>query len=52
MCVSGKVKANPADASIRGEFMKYINARVNGVLKPLAGLYRRRESEANHYFGL
>lgn len=46
-----KVKANPNDHSIRAEFMKHVNARVNGVLKPLAGLVKRRTAEANHYFG-
>lgn len=45
-----KVKANPADPSIRAEFMKWSKARVNGVLKPLAGLVRRRQGEADHYF--
>lgn len=46
-----KVKANPNDPSIKAEFMKHVNARVNGVLKPLPGLVKRREAEANHYFG-
>ena len=45
------VRANPADPAIRGEFMKHVNARVNGVLKPLPGLVARRNAEANHYFG-
>lgn len=45
-----KVKANPDDPTIRDEFMKHVNARVNGVLKPLAGLVKRRRAEADHYF--
>lgn len=45
-----KVKANPDDPSIRAEFLKHVNARVNGVLKPLPGLVKRRVAEANHYF--
>ena len=47
----GMVKVNPNNPAIRAEFMKHVNARVNGVLKPLAGLVRRRTAEANHYFG-
>lgn len=46
-----KVKANPNDSTIREEFLKHVNARVNGVLKPLPGLVKRRTAEANHYFG-
>lgn len=46
-----KVKANPNDPTIRAEFLKHVNARVNGVLKPLPGLVKRRTAEANHYFG-
>ena len=45
------VKTNPNNPAIRAEFMKHVNARVNGVLKPLPGLVRRRTAEANHYFG-
>lgn len=45
------VRANQNNPAIRAEFMKHVNARVNGVLKPLAGLVRRRTAEANHYFG-
>lgn len=45
-----KVKACPGDPSIRAEFLKHVNARVNGVLRPLPGLVRRREAEADHYF--
>lgn len=46
-----KVKANPNDPSIRAEFLKHVNARINGILKPLPGLVKRRTAEANHYFG-
>jgi len=45
-----KVKANPNDASIRDEFMKWNKARVNGKLKELKGLTRRRKAEADLYF--
>lgn len=45
-----KVKANPDDPTIRAEFMKHVNASVNGVLKPLPGLVKRRRAEADHYF--
>ena len=46
-----KVKSDPNDPTIRAEFMKHVNARVNGVLKPLPGLMKRRAAEADHYFG-
>ncbi len=45
-----KVKANPDDPTIRAEFMKHVNTRVNGVLKPLPGLVKRRTAESDHYF--
>lgn len=45
-----KVRTNPDDPAIRTEFMRHVNARVNGVLKRLPGLVRRREAETNHYF--
>lgn len=45
-----KVKADPDDPSIRDEFMRHTKARVNGVLKPLPGLVKRRRGEADHYF--
>jgi lysozyme len=41
-----KVNANPNDPTIRGEFMKWVNAGG----KKLKGLVRRREAEANLYF--
>lgn len=47
-----KVRTNPGDPSIRAEFMKFVSARCNGVLKRLPGLVRRRTAEADHYFGL
>lgn len=46
-----KVKANPSDKMIRAEFLRHVNARVNGVLRQLPGLVKRRTAEANHYFG-
>lgn len=45
-----KLKADPDDPTIRAEFMKHVNARVDGVLKPLPGLVKRRRAEADHYF--
>jgi lysozyme len=45
-----RVKANPNDPDIRNQFMKWNKARVNGVLKELAGLTRRRKEEADLYF--
>ncbi len=45
-----KVRNNPADPSIREEFMRHVNARVNGKLQPLPGLVRRRKREADLYF--
>lgn len=45
------VKNNPNDPNIRNEFMKHVNARVDGVLKRLPGLVSRRTVEADHYFG-
>lgn len=47
-----RVKADPNDQMIRAEFMRHVNARINGVLKPLPGLVKRRTAEANHYFGV
>ena len=41
-----KVKANPADSSIRGEFSRW----VYGGGKRLPGLVRRRKMEADLYF--
>ena len=45
-----KVRANPNDPTIRDEFMRHVNARVNGRLTPLPGLIRRRRLEADLYF--
>lgn len=41
-----KVNANPNDATIRGEFLKWCNASG----KRVDGLYRRRVKEAELYF--
>lgn len=41
-----KVIANPNDATIRDEFMKWVSSRG----KQLSGLVKRREAEANLYF--
>lgn len=41
-----KVIANPNDATIRDEFMKWVSSRG----KQLPGLVKRRETEANLYF--
>ncbi len=46
-----KVEADPNCGSILNEFMRHNKARVNGVLKELPGLTKRRRAEANHYFG-
>lgn len=45
-----KALLNPNDETIRDEFMKWNKARVKGVLTPLKGLTRRRQSEANLYY--
>jgi lysozyme len=42
-----KVNANPADPTIRTEFMKW----VNGGGRLLPGLVKRRQEEADLYFG-
>lgn len=45
-----KIQANPNDASIRDEFLKWNKARVGGKLIELKGLTRRRIAEAELYF--
>jgi lysozyme len=45
-----KIVANPNDASIKSEFMKWNKARVGGKLMELKGLTRRRIAEAELYF--
>lgn len=45
-----KIEANPNDASIKNEFMKWNKARVGGQLMELKGLTRRRIAEAELYF--
>jgi lysozyme len=44
-----KCKVNPYDLTIRDEFMKWTKARVNGELKTLKGLVKRRTEEYNLY---
>ena len=41
-----RINANPIDATISGEFSKWVNAGG----KPLPGLVRRRKEEADLYF--
>jgi lysozyme len=43
-------KANVNDPAIAAEFAKWNKATVNGVLKVLPGLTRRRAEEADLYF--
>lgn len=45
-----RVNANPSDATIRDAFMMWDKVRVDGKMKPLAGLTRRRKAEADLYF--
>lgn len=45
-----KVNKNHNEPTIRGEFMKWNKGRVNGVLKELPGLTKRRKEEADLYF--
>ena len=45
-----KIVANPNDATIKAEFMKWNKARVGGQLMELKGLTRRRIAEAELYF--
>jgi lysozyme len=45
-----RIKANPADATIRGAFMMWNKARVKGVLQEVPGLTNRRKEEADLYF--
>jgi len=45
-----KINSDPADPTIRDEFLRWNKARVGGVLQPVKGLTRRREQEANLYF--
>ena len=45
-----KVKANPADITIRDAFMAWDKAHVDGMLNVVPGLKKRREDEANLYF--
>ena len=45
-----KIIANPNDATIKQEFLKWNKARVGGQLMELKGLTRRRIAEAELYF--
>lgn len=45
-----RVKANPADTTIRDAFLMWDKARVDGVLTEVDGLKKRREDEADLYF--
>jgi len=45
-----KVNVNPYDRSIRDEFMKWGNCKVNGKLTRIQGLVNRRKAEADLYF--
>jgi lysozyme len=45
-----RVKANPADATIRDAFLMWDKATVDGVLTEVSGLKQRREDEADLYF--
>jgi lysozyme len=45
-----KVIVNPEDESIKDEFLKWGKAKINGVLKELPGLMKRRLSESNLYY--
>ena len=41
---------NLKKSTLLKKVLKHVNARVNGVLKPLPGLVKRRTAEADHYF--
>jgi lysozyme len=45
-----RVKANPADATIRDAFLMWDKATVDGVPTEVPGLKQRREDEADLYF--
>lgn len=45
-----KCLVNPHDISIYDEFLKWDKAKINGELKPLPGLTKRRKLEAELYF--
>jgi lysozyme len=45
------VNQNPNDPNIRNEFLKWDKGRINGELKVIPGLYKRRVAESNLYFG-
>ena len=45
-----KARANVNDPTISAEFLKWDKARVNGILKVLPGLVKRRLEESKIYF--
>ncbi len=45
-----KIRANAFDKNIEQQFMRWNKARVNGRLKPLRGLTKRRTAESKLYF--
>lgn len=45
-----RVKANPADASIRAAFMMWDKVHKDGKLVEVEGLKKRRREEADMYF--
>lgn len=48
--VWGKIKYCPIDPTIKDSWMRWNKARVNGQLKELLGLTRRRRKEVELYF--
>lgn len=45
-----KLRTDPANETIRDEFMKWVKGRVRGELVTLKGLVKRRKAEADLYF--
>lgn len=45
-----RVNANPSDSTIRDAFKMWNKITVDGELKPLDALTKRREKEADYYF--
>ncbi len=45
-----KIRANAFDKNIEQQFMRWNKARVNGRLKPMRGLTKRRTAESLLYF--
>lgn len=42
-----RIQAGESPKAVKDEWMKWINARVNGVLTPIQGLVNRRKDEQN-----